>query len=65
MCTSCTEMPETSAHVLLVYVLSSKNLLPSISATVSSRYSLPGLPLTLGLVCLSFHTKSRARRMTF
>jgi len=50
MCTSWTEMPETSAHVLLVYVLSSKNLFPSISATVSRRYSLPGFPLTVGFV---------------
>lgn len=53
MCTSCTEMPDTSAHVLLVYVLSSRNLLPNMSATVSSRYSLPGLPLTVGLVSFS------------
>jgi hypothetical protein len=53
MCTSCTEMPETSAHVLFVYVLSSRNLLPSIRATVSSLYSLPGLPLTVGLVNFS------------
>jgi hypothetical protein len=53
MCTSCTEIPETSAHVLFVYVLSSKNLLPSIRATVSNRYSLPGLPFTVGLVSFS------------
>jgi hypothetical protein len=53
MCTSCTEMPDTSAHVLFVYVLSSRNLLPSMRATVSRRYSLPGFPLTVGLVCFS------------
>jgi hypothetical protein len=46
---SLTEMPDTSAQVLFVYVLSSKNLFPSISATVSKRYSLPGRPLTVGL----------------
>ena len=50
MCTSCTEMPDTSAHVLFVYVLSSRNLLPSMRATVRRRYSLPGFPLTVGLV---------------
>lgn len=65
MCTSCTEIPETSAHVLFVYVLSSRNLLPSIKATVSRRYSLPGLPFTLGLVCFSFQTNRRASKMTF
>jgi|TARA_R110002003_G_scaffold61_2_gene5539 hypothetical protein len=53
MCTSCTEIPETSAHVLFVYVLSSRNLLPSIRATVNKRYSLPGFPLTVGLVSFS------------
>lgn len=48
ICTSPTLIPDTSAQVLLVYVLSSKNLLPSMSATVSNRYSLPGFPLTFG-----------------
>jgi len=65
MCTSCTEMPETSAHVLFVYVLSSRNLLPSMRATVRRRYSLPGLPLTVGLVCFSLYMNSNAKRMTF
>jgi hypothetical protein len=48
MWTSATLMPDTSAQVLFVYVLSSKNLLPSIKATVRSLYSLPGFPLTAG-----------------
>ena len=65
ICTSPTFMPDTSAHVLFVYVLSSKNLLPSISATVRRRYSLPGFPFTAGLSSLSRWTKSRARSTTF
>lgn len=53
ICTSATLMPETSAQVLFVYVLSSRNLLPSIKATVSSLYSLPGFPRTVGFSFLS------------
>lgn len=34
----------TSAHVLLVYVLSSRNLFASTSATLKTRYSLLGQP---------------------
>ena len=65
MCTSPTLIPDTSAQVLLVYVLSSKNLFPSINATVRSLYSLPGLPRTVGLSFLSRYMKDRARRTTF
>ena len=63
--TSMTEMPETSAQVLLVYVLSSRNLLPSMSATVSRRYSLPSLPLTDGFCFFRRYMKSKASNITF
>ena len=63
--TSCTEMPDTSAQVLFVYVLSSKNLFPNIRATVNKRYSLPGLPLTVGFVSFNRYMKSNAKRITF
>jgi len=65
MWTSATLIPETSAQVLFVYVLSSRNLLPNIKATVNSLYSLPGLPLTAGLSFFKRCTNSRARRTTF
>ena len=65
MWTSFTLIPDTSAQVLFVYVLSSRNLLPSINATVSNRYSLPGLPRTVGLSFFSRWMKSRARSTTF
>jgi len=65
MWTSATLIPDTSAQVLFVYVLSSKNLLPNIRATVKSLYSLPGLPLTAGLSFFKRCTNSRARSTTF
>jgi hypothetical protein len=65
MWTSATLIPDTSAQVLFVYVLSSRNLLPSIRATVNNLYSLPGLPLTAGLSFFKRYTNSRARRTTF
>lgn len=65
MWTSATLIPDTSAQVLFVYVLSSRNLLPNIRATVKSLYSLPGLPLTAGLSFFKRYTNRRARRTTF
>lgn len=35
------------------------------SATVSSLYSLPGLPFTVGLVSLSLYINSSASKITF
>ena len=65
MWTSLTFIPETSAHVLFVYVLSSRNLLPSIRATVRSLYSLPGFPLTVGLSFFSLYMNNTAKSTTF